>query len=217
MAKSVSKKGVDPGSPAAFSSKAGKQSMQSTENTSKYAPGKDVDLNVQSLDPEDGLMKLFVDAIKDLYWAENQLVKALPKMAKAAASPQLSKAILDHQEQTQTHVKRLESIFEMLGKKPQAKKCDAMEGLTKEGEGIIEDTDADTPARDLGIIMASQKVEHYEIASYTGLVNLAVNLNLPDVGDLLSQTLMEEEESDELLATIADNIMSLGENSEREN
>ena len=179
------------------------------DNSSKYQPTEDADMNVQSLDPEDGLLKLFTDSFKDLYWAENHLVKALPKMAKAASTKSLSTAILNHLEETKTHVQRLEQVFEMLGKKPQAKKCDAMEGLTKEGEGVIEDTDAGTPARDLGIIMGSQKVEHYEISAYTGLAKLAGKLGLNDVASLLSETLAEEQKSDEILAGIAENDIAI--------
>ena len=119
-----------------------------------------------------------------------------------------------HLQQTKTHVERLEQVFSLLGKKPQAKKCDAMEGLTKEGEGIVEDTDAGTPARDMGIIMASQKVEHYEISAYTGLSKLAGKLGLNDVAVLLSETLAEEQESDEILASIADNDITTTGNQE---
>ena len=187
---------------AAFSQK-NENANPASDNPSKYQPTKDAGMNMQSLDPEDGLRKLLTDAVKDLYWAENHLVKALPKMAKSASSAKLSQAILDHLEQTKTHVERLEQVFEALNKNPQAKKCDAMEGLVMEGEGIIEDTDAGTPARDLGIIMASQKVEHYEIAAYNGLIKLAGKLGLPGVAEILLETLSEEEESDEILATIA--------------
>lgn len=209
MAKSASTKktGKDTAkSAAAFASTNTKGAMPSDDNNSKYAPGDDVDLDVQTLDPEDGLLKLFTDSIKGLYWAENQLVKALPKMAKAAGSQELSTAILNHLEETKTHVSRLEEVFGLLGKKVQAKKCDAMEGLTKEGEGVIEDTDMNTPARDLGIIMASQKVEHYEMAAYTGLIKLANKLGLTDAADILTQTLTEEQASDDLLGGIADGI-----------
>lgn len=211
MAKSVSAKKADKTtaqSPAAYAAKDIGTPKVSKNNASKYAPGNDSDLNVQSLDPEDGLLKLFTDAVKDLYWAENQLVKALPKMARAAASPDLAKAFLNHLEQTKTHVTRLEQVFDLLGKTPKAKKCDAMEGLTKEGEGVIEETDMGTPARDMGIIMASQKVEHYEISAYTGLITLAVKFDMPEISDILSSTLTEEIDSDELLANIADEILS---------
>jgi ferritin-like metal-binding protein YciE len=133
------------------------------------------------------------------------LVKALPKLARSVSSKSLTQAIVNHLEQTKKQVQRLEQVFQSLGKKPQAKKCDAMEGLVMEGEGVIEDTDAGTPARDLGIIMASQKVEHYEIAAYTGLIKLAGKLGLTVIAETLAETLVEEQESDQLLAGIANN------------
>lgn len=149
------------------------------------------------------LKKLFIDEIKDIYWAEKQLTKVLPKMKQAASSEELADAIGDHLGETKTHVDRLEQIFTILGEKPQAKKCDAMEGITKEGESIVEDTEDGTPTRDTGVIMASQKVEHYEIATYSSLKQIAVVLNMPDVADLLNQTLEEEKAADEKLTHIA--------------
>lgn len=156
-------------------------------------------------DQETGLQKLFVDSIKDIYWAENHLVKSLPKMINAASSAELQAALNDHLAVTEEHVSRLEQVFELLGKKAQAKKCDAMEGLTKEGEGIIENTDSETPARDQGIIMAAQKVEHYEIATYGSLAQLSKTLGYNEIGDILQRTLAEEKEADQLLTTIAEN------------
>jgi ferritin-like metal-binding protein YciE len=154
---------------------------------------------------EPALMELFLDSIKDIYWAENHLVKALPKMQEAATSTELAAAINEHLAQTKGHVARLEQVFELLGEKAQAKKCDAMEGISKEGEGIVESTEAGTATRDVGIILASQKVEHYEIASYGGLVQLAITLGLNDVADLLATTLSEEKEADLILSEIAEN------------
>lgn len=154
---------------------------------------------------EPALMELFLDSIKDIYWAENHLVKALPKMQEAATSTELAGAIEEHLTQTKGHVARLEQVFELLGEKAQAKKCDAMEGISKEGEGIVESTEAGTATRDVGIILASQKVEHYEIASYGGLVQLAITLGLNDVADLLAETLSEEKEADLILSEIAEN------------
>ena len=151
------------------------------------------------------LMELFVDSIKDIYWAENHLVKALPKMQKAASTSQLTNAILEHLELTKEHVIRLEQIFELLGEKVEAKKCDAMEGLSKEGEGVIESTEAGTATRDVGIIIASQKVEHYEIAAYGSLAQLAKTLGLDKVAEILEQTLAEEKEADQKLSAIAEN------------
>ncbi|MFA6246227.1 MAG: ferritin-like domain-containing protein [Mucilaginibacter sp.] len=154
---------------------------------------------------EPALLELFTDGIKDIYWAENHLVKTLPKMQKAATSKTLVSAIEGHLEETKTHVTRLEQVFKLLGEEVQAQKCDAMEGLTKEGEGIIESTEPGTATRDVGIILASQKVEHYEIATYGGLTQLAKTLGLNDVAELLYQTLTEEKAADEKLTGAAEN------------
>src|SRR6185503_564060 len=108
--------------------------------------------------PHSQLEKFFTDSLKDIYWAEKHLTKALPKMQKAATSKELQKAFADHLEATKTHVQRLEGAFEALGEKAVAKKCEAMEGLVKEGESIIEDTEDGTATRDVGLIMAAQKV-----------------------------------------------------------
>ncbi|MCZ4221905.1 ferritin-like domain-containing protein [Pedobacter rhodius] len=148
---------------------------------------------------------LFKDSIADLYWAENHLVKSLPKMISAATAKELKDAISNHLEETKGHVKRLEQVFELLGEKVIAKKCDAMEGLTKEAEGIVEGTAPGTATRDVGIILASQKVEHYEIASYGGLYQLATTLGLTDVAAILEQTLAEEKLADSKLTDIANN------------
>ena len=147
----------------------------------------------------------FHDSLKDIYWAEKHLVKTLPKMIKASTTQELQSAIEEHLEVTKVHVERLEQVFELLGHKPQAKKCDAMEGLTKEGESIIEDTEEGTATRDVGIIMASQKVEHYEIATYGGLCQLAKTLGHDDVAEILATTLEEEKTADESLTGIAEN------------
>ena len=178
------------------------------DNNSKYQPTDNADFSTVALDPSDGLRKLLLDCVRDLYWAENHLVMGLPKMAKAASLPVLQQAILEHLDQTKIHIQRLEQVFELLGQEPQAKKCDAMEGLAKEGEGVIETTDAGTPARNLGIIMSSQKIEHYEISSYTGLSKLAYKLNLAAVAELLNETLAEEEQADDKLAQIANDNFS---------
>ena len=130
------------------------------------------------------LEEFFKDEIKDIYWAEKHLVKTLPKMAKAATSPELKEAFTNHLEETKVHVERLEQVFELLEEKAQAKKCDAMEGITKEGDGIIEETETGTATRDVGLILAGQKVEHYEIATYGGLVQLARNLGRDDVAEI---------------------------------
>jgi ferritin-like metal-binding protein YciE len=150
------------------------------------------------------LEEFFVDEIKDIYWAEKHLVKTLPKMQKAATSPQLQKAFADHLETTTKHVSRLEKAFDLLGHKPQAKKCDAMEGITTEGASIIEETEKGTSTRDVGLILAGQKVEHYEISTYGGLAQLAHTLGHDDVAKLFETTLAEEKEADELLTSIAE-------------
>lgn len=151
------------------------------------------------------LEEFFVDQLKDIYWAEKNLLKALPKMQKASTTSELQAAFEDHRKVTEEQVVRLEQAFEMLGKKAQAKKCDAMEGLIKESEGIIEETEKGTMTRDVALIVAAQKVEHYEIASYGGLVQLAKTMGKDDVAELLQMTLDEEKETDLLLTDIAEN------------
>lgn len=151
------------------------------------------------------LEKFFVDCLKDIYWAEKHLTKALPKMQEAATTEELKNAIAEHITQTEEHVSRLEQVFEMIGEKAQAKKCDAMEGLTKEAESILEETEEGTMTRDVAIIVASQKVEHYEIATYGSLVTLANTIGHDDVAQLLQTTLDEEKETDQGLTAIAEN------------
>lgn len=153
------------------------------------------------------LREFFLDGLKDIYWAEKNLIKALPKMRKAATTKALSQAIDEHIAVTTIQAQRLESAFEMLGKKAQAKKCEAMAGLVEEGNSILEETQKGSLTRDVGIIMASQKIEHYEIATYGGLVHIAKTLGENQIADLLQQTLDEEKQADELLTQIAlDNI-----------
>jgi len=151
------------------------------------------------------LEKFFHDSLKDIYWAEKHLVKALGKMQKAATTDELKSAIEEHIGQTEGHVERLEQVFELFGKKPQAKKCEAMEGLTKEGESIVEETEEGSMTRDAGIILAAQKVEHYEIATYGTLRQLAVTMGQDQIAEILSQTLEEEKQTDEGLTKIAEN------------
>lgn len=152
--------------------------------------------------------KLFLDELKDIYWAEKNLVKALPKMQKGATSEELANAIAEHLEQTKGHVSRLEQVFEMLEEKAVAKKCEAMEGLIQEGKQVLEDTDDDSMVRDAGIIIASQKIEHYEIAAYGSLYTLASRMGHDEVAQLLGQTLAEEKEADSLLTTIAESTVN---------
>ncbi len=158
-----------------------------------------------SPEAEPALVELFKDGIMDLYWAENHLVKKLPTIIEAASSKKLKQTISSHLEETKGHVGRLEEVFKLLGEQPLAKKCDAMEGLTMEGQEIIESTQAGTATRDVGIIFASQKVEHYEIASYGTLTQLAATLGLSEIANILAQTLAEEKNADELLSEVAEN------------
>jgi ferritin-like metal-binding protein YciE len=167
------------------------------------------------------LEKFFEDALKDIYWAEKHLTKALPKMQKSATTDELKNAIEEHTAQTEEHVSRLEQVFELLGKKAQAKKCDAMEGLVKEGESVVEETEDGSMTRDVGIIVSAQKVEHYEIATYGSLAQLATTMGEDEVAEILNQTLEEEKETDKLLTQIAENNINWeaeqeGEESEEE-
>lgn len=150
----------------------------------------------------EGLRDLFIDELKDIYWAEKALVKALPKMAKNATTPNLATAILSHLEQTENHVSRLEEVFSLFGEKAIAKKCDAMEGLLKEGDGILEETEPGA-VRDAGIILAAQKVEHYEIATYGTLVAFAGTLGESEAASILKETLNEEKQADITLTEAA--------------
>jgi len=149
------------------------------------------------------LTDFFNDQLKDIYWAEKHLVKTLPKMKKAASSEELATAFEDHLEVTKQHVIRLEKIFEIMGNKPESKKCDGIEGLTKEGESIVEETQEGTATRDVGLIFAAQKVEHYEIATYGSLHQLALTLEYNEIADLIDSTLNEEKEADKTLTSIA--------------
>jgi ferritin-like metal-binding protein YciE len=172
--------------------------------TMRPQPSSNGSANGASINENSGLEKLMMDSLKDIYWAEKQLTKALPKMHKAATTDDLKAAIEEHLNQTEKHVTRLEQVFEIFGKKPQAKKCDAMEGLIKEGESAIEETEKGTMTRDAGIIMAAQKVEHYEIATYGTLVQFAKTLGMKNAADILLQTLKDEKQADELLTSIAE-------------
>src|SRR5574337_869033 len=145
------------------------------------------------------LETFFLNELKDIYWAEKHLVKALTKLAKNATSAELQNAFEDHRRQTEVHMQRLEEVFEMLDEKAKAKKCEAITGITDEAESIIDETEDDTYTRDVALIMAGQKAEHYEIATYGGLVTIARTLGkAQEVIDLLEETLEEEKEADRL-------------------
>lgn len=157
---------------------------------------------------ESKLMKLFEDSLKDIYWAEKALTKALPKMLKKATSDELVQAIEDHIEVTENQVEKVEQVFEIIGKKAVAKKCDAMNGLIKEAEEIMKETE-EGAMRDAGIIAASQKVEHYEIASYGTLRTFAQTLGLSDAAMILENILNEEKEADETLTSVAESTINV--------
>src|SRR5215510_3790940 len=155
------------------------------------------------------LEKFFTDELKDIYYAEQQLVKALPKLAQASSTEELEDAFNDHLRQTERHVKRLEKVFQIIRKNPEGKKCEAMDGLIKESQTIISETKQGSMTRDAALIIAAQKVEHYEIATYGGLVQLALTLGLNRCADLLDKTLLEEEDTDVLLTDIAENYINI--------
>jgi len=159
-------------------------------------------------DDSSALMEFFVDSLKDIYWAEKNALKAMPKMAKKATSQELRSALETHLAETENQVVKLEQVFASLDQKAQAKKCEAMEGLIKESESIMSETEDGTMTRDVGIIAAAQKMEHYEIASYGTMRTLADVLGLPEASELLSQILEEEKNTDVLLSQIAEGFVN---------
>ncbi len=163
------------------------------------------------------LEKFFCDQLMDIYYAEQQLTKMIPKMESSATSEELKEAFSDHLHQTQKQIRRLEKVFKLIGKKAEGKKCEAIEGLSKEAEEIISETKKGSATRDAALIIAAQKVEHYEIASYGGLVQLALTMGLDEVADLLDTTLMEEEDTDLLLTEIAEAHINLEADQEEAN
>lgn len=154
------------------------------------------------------LKELFVHELRDVYDAEQQIVKALPKMIQAANYPELRSAFEEHLEQTQNQVSRLEQVFDLIGEKAKASKCKGMAGLIDEGKEMI-DEDADPAAKDAGLISAAQKVEHYEIAAYGTVRTYAEMLGNKQAADLLDETLQEEKETDERLTALAENIINV--------
>ena len=156
----------------------------------------------------ESLHELFMDGLKDMYDAEQQITEALPKMEKAARSAELKDGFRTHLRQTEEHIARLERIFEMMGKKPTKKKCKGMAGLIKEGDEIMKE-DANRDVRDAGLIAAAQKVEHYEIAAYGTLRTYAQTMGHVDAARLLQQTLNEEGETDKKLTALAESSVNL--------
>jgi ferritin-like metal-binding protein YciE len=152
---------------------------------------------------EKKLEDLFHDTLKDIYYAERKILKALPKMARAAKSEDLKAAFEKHRDQTEGHVDRLQQVFEALGKRPQGKTCEAIEGIIAEGEEIMEEF-KDMPALDAGLISSAQAVEHYEITRYGTLKRWAETLGMKDAAKLLDATLKEEAQTDEDLTKLAE-------------
>lgn len=151
------------------------------------------------------LQLFFIEALKDIYWAEKELVRSIPNLVKAASNAELVNAFNEHLAQTRTHTRRLEEVFQLLGKTGEAKTCFVMEGLVKEAGSIIDETAEGSSARDAGLIMAAQKVEHYEIATYGSLVEYAKTLGYNDIHGILQLTLDEERMADQGLTLIAQN------------
>ncbi|HEX8039726.1 MAG TPA: ferritin-like domain-containing protein [Chryseosolibacter sp.] len=183
-------------------SKVHRRKSSKEEQTSARSGGK-VEKNGSMLED------YFMDALKDIYWAEKALTRALPKMSRSATSKELKKAFDQHLEVTKKQVGRLEKVFGLMGRKAQAKKCEAMKGLIEESEGIISETKDDTFTRDAALIITAQKVEHYEIAAYGGLVQLARTMNKKGVANTLAVTLGEEKRTDELLTRIAEKSINV--------
>jgi ferritin-like metal-binding protein YciE len=147
--------------------------------------------------------ELFLMTLKDIYFAERQLLKALPKMAKAAQNPKLKQAFTEHKEETQGQVERLQRVFETLGKRAQGQTCEAIQGLIQEAEELLEEATQPSAVRDAGLIACGQAVEHYEMARYITLVAWAEGMNQPEIVKLLRETLAEEKAADKLLDDLA--------------
>lgn len=148
--------------------------------------------------------EFFIDQLKDIYWAEQALAKALPKMMEAATSQKLAKAFEKHTKETEGQIRTLDQVFELMGEKAEGKKCEAMDGLIKEAEEIIKDTEKDSYTRDAGLVLAGQKTEHYEIATYGTLVVFAKQMGETEVAKLLQKILDEEEKTDISLTMVSE-------------
>lgn len=188
----------------------GSSSTSTTESTgsSKKTASVDnatVDQNEMNNSP---LHKFFVSALKDVYYAENAIIEALGKMQEAATTDELKEAFEDHQLLTQKHVSRLEKVFKLINETPEKKECKAIKGIIEEGEEIIKSTEEGSMTRDAALIIAAQKVEHYEIATYGGLAQLAITMGHDKAADLLEKTLQEEEDTDYELTEIAETFIN---------
>lgn len=149
--------------------------------------------------------KLFIDQLRDLYYVEKNQIKVLGKMAKKATTEELKEILIEHQEVTQEQLSRLDQVFEIIGKRAQAKKCPAFDGMQEEMDDMISETEDDTITRDVGLIVSAQKIKHYEVASYGCLSTLARTYGMQEVADLLQESLDEEKDADQQLTYIAEN------------
>lgn len=165
--------------------------------------------NAESENNTPFLEKFFMDQLKDMYYAEQQLLKALDEMQQATTTEELEDAFEQHKKQTERHVKRLEKVFKLTGAQPSGKKCEAIEGLIKEAKSIISETKEGSATRDAALIIAAQKIEHYEIATYGSLVQLALTMDLDRAAEILEKTLQEEEDTDRELTSIAESYINV--------
>ena len=150
------------------------------------------------------LREFFIEQLQDIYWAEQKLVKTLPKLSEASRSPELRQAFDSHLTETRNHVSRIEKAFALMKEKAEAKECPALKGIVEEGEEIIDETEDKTAQRDVGLIFAGQKAEHYEIATYGSLIEVAKVMGEPEVANLLQETLKEEKAADQKLTQLAE-------------
>ncbi|WP_418123683.1 DUF892 family protein [Chryseobacterium sp. PTM-20240506] len=184
----------------------------SETNTATTTPEKKITVGNASVNEKEmkdsSLHQFFVSALKDIYFAENAIIDALEKMQEAATTEELKDAFEDHQLQTKKHVSRLEKVFKLIDEKPEKKECEAIKEIIKEGEEIIKSTKDGSMTRDAALIIAAQKVEHYEIATYGGLAQLAITMGHDKAADLLEKTLEEEEDTDYTLTEIAETYIN---------
>ena len=159
--------------------------------------------NKSSVAQNSKLREFFIDQLQDIYWAEQKLVKTLPKLSEAAHSDELRSAFDSHLMETENHVSRIEQAFSLMNEKARSKECPALKGIAEEGEEIIDETENNTAQRDVGLIFAGQKAEHYEIDTYGALVQLAKDMGETEVASLLAETLQEEKNADQKLTELA--------------
>ena len=183
--------------------------MKQNERTSKNETGDKQQAPSMSAELTSPLENFFVNQLQDMYYSERRLAEALEEMTGACTSEELEDAVNQHRQQTQRHLKRLKKIFSMIGREAKEKKCEAIEGLIREAKEIRDLTREGTATRDAALIVAMQKIEHYEIASYGGLLELALTMDLHQAAPLLDKTLKEEEEADRDLTYIAETFINV--------